>query len=297
MGLQRDCWGCCGQLERALSTVLIRDFHVRGRTQAKGQSSDYDLRWMVPTQPAHAVDVHTHADAHLILVLEGAYQTSAKARKSGGAKAPLLVLNPPRTEHQDCFHPDQALPHARFFSMTLSPALWLRWQDAIDLPSQASSAQGAELQALAQAWLRLCAAPWTTCADMEEGLTAAFASFSPTSMANGSQSSVWVARLRQQLRAQVMEGVEAPCLGDIAREFGVHPVYMARAFRKNTGVSPADYVRGAQLDKAVWLLRSTSLPLAELAQVCHYFDQAHLAHAFKAAYGVTPGAYRLHTRH
>lgn len=272
------------------------DFHVRGNTEAQRQSSAYDLRLMVPTQPAHAVQVHTHDDAHLILVLEGAYQTSATARHSLAGESPLLVLNPPRTEHQDRFHPDQALNQARFLSMTLSPELWLRWQDAMDLPSQASAARGVELQTLARTWLKLCSAPWATSVDMEAGLTEALASFAPSDAAKASQSGVWVARLRQRLRAHVMDGVETPCLGDIAREFGVHPVYMARAFRQHTGISPADYVRGVQLDKAVWLLRSTALPLAELAQACHYFDQAHLAHAFKAAYGLAPSAYRQRAR-
>ena len=272
------------------------DFHVRGRTEARLQSSAYDLRLMVPTQAAHEVHVHTHDDAHLILVLEGTYQTSATGSQCLAGEAPLLVLNPPRTEHQDCFHPDQALTQARFLSMTLSPALWLRWQEAMDLPSQASVTQDGELRTLARAWLKLCAVPWATPVDMEAGLTEALASFATGGAAKDSQSGVWVARLRQRLRAHVMDGAQAPCLADIAREFGIHPVYMARAFRRHTGISPADYVRGAQLDKAVWLLRSTSLPLAELAQVCHYFDQAHLAHAFKAAYGLAPSAYRQRMR-
>ena len=103
------------------------DFHVRGSTEAQRQSSAYDLRLMVPTKPAHEVDVHTHGDAHLILVLDGVYQTSANLRTRLSGATPLLVLNPPRTEHQDCFHSDQALEHARFLSMTLSPGLWLRW--------------------------------------------------------------------------------------------------------------------------------------------------------------------------
>lgn len=272
------------------------DFHVRGSTEAQRQSSAYDLRLMVPTKPAHEVDVHTHGDAHLILVLDGVYQTSANPRTRLSGATPLLVLNPPRTEHQDCFHSGQALEHARFLSMTLSPGLWLRWQDSLDLPIHAWATQGADLQALAHEWLRLCAAPWTTAVDMESGLTEALAQFSPSDAVACTESGVWVARLRQRLRSHVMDGAQAPCLGDIARDFGVHPVYMARAFRRHTGVSPAAYVRGVQLDKAVWLLRSTSLPLAELAQACHYFDQAHLAHAFKAAYGLAPSAYRQRVR-
>ncbi|OYU32340.1 MAG: hypothetical protein CFE39_03685 [Comamonadaceae bacterium PBBC2] len=271
-------------------------FHVSGTTQAALQSPAFDLRLMVPTKPAHAIAVHRHDEAHLILVSRGHYQTSARHHGPLQADAPLLVLNPPRTEHQDCFHERQTLADARFFSLTLSADTWMRLQSCMDLPALALATSGPAVQQLAHAWAGACQAPQTPVWDLEAAFIDAVTPLVPCSVGTRALTRTWVAGLRAQLRAHVMEGGAPLQWTAMAQRLGVHPVYMTRAFRQHTGMSPTAFVRRVQLDKAAALLGHTRKPLVDVALECLYFDQAHLAHAFKAAYGLTPAAYRRRKR-
>jgi len=85
-----------------------------------------------------------------------------------------------------------------------------------------------------------------------------------------------------------------PRLGvrDIAAEFNVHPVHLARAFRATWGCSPGELIRWRRVDRAAELLRSMELPAAHIAAETGFVDQSHMTRAFRAVYGTTPAAYR-----
>ena len=267
------------------------DYHVRGATQSQLQTSAYDLRWMTPTRPAHEIAVHRHDDAHLILVLQGDYQTSAAGVGRLHAGEPMLVLNPPRTEHVDCFAPDQVLSQARFFSFALAADTWFGATKAMQLPAVPVAMEGAVVRRFAQQWTRHvsreCAAE-----DAETTLLAALAPFCKDRARLAATSLPWVQRVQRMLRERVVAGEGLESIAAMATRLGVHPVYLARAFRKHVGLSPSDYVRGLQLDKAAALLTGTRTCVVDIALECLYFDQAHLVHAFRAAYGLSPTAYR-----
>lgn len=57
----------------------------------------------------------------------------------------------------------------------------------------------------------------------------------------------WLRRCRERL---VDESEQALRLGDLAREAGVHPVSLARAFRRHYGLSPGQLQRRGQLNRA-----------------------------------------------
>ena len=217
------------------------NFHVSGATQAARQSDAFDLRLMMPTKPAHAIAVHRHDEAHLILVLCGHYQTSARRDGTLETDAPLLIVNPPRTEHQDCFHARQTLSHARFFSLTVAPDAWMRFQSCMDLPAQALAAGGPHVQQLAQAWAGACQAQRLPVWDMEAAFLDAVAPLVARNRSTRSLTHAWVSSLRAQLRAHVMEGSTPPPWTAMAQRLGLHPVYMTRAFRQHTGMSPSEF--------------------------------------------------------
>ena len=127
---------------------------------------------------------------------------------------------------------------------------------------------------------------------MDCALTDALAPFSQDAASLSRSSARWVRQVQRHLRDQVVDGQDTVRMAEVAADLGVHPVYLARAFRKHLGVSPTAYVRAVQLDKAVALLMQNRMPLLEIALECLYFDQAHMAHAFKAAYGLSPLAFR-----
>ena len=81
-------------------------------------------------------------------------------------------------------------------------------------------------------------------------------------------------------------------LADVA---GVHPVYLARAFRTHTGMSPSALHRRMRLAQAGALLRYAGPDAPTVSMVashCGFVDQAHLTRTMHALWGTTPARYR-----
>ena len=81
-------------------------------------------------------------------------------------------------------------------------------------------------------------------------------------------------------------------LSECANLVGVHPVYLARMFRKSAGMSLGEYQRHARLRRAISLLAGTRDPISLVALECGYSDQSHLTHVLKRHTGFTPLALR-----
>ena len=83
-----------------------------------------------------------------------------------------------------------------------------------------------------------------------------------------------------------------PSLGEIAATTGLSAFYFARAFRRQLGVAPHQYVMARRVERAKTLLAGSDQSLAELALSAGFASQSHLNAVFKRAVGVTPGAFR-----
>lgn len=81
-------------------------------------------------------------------------------------------------------------------------------------------------------------------------------------------------------------------LDELAGAAALSRYHFVRAFRATVGLTPFTYVLRRRAEQAQWLLRSTSLPLAEIALACGFSSQAHFATAFKGRTGVSPRVFR-----
>ncbi len=84
-------------------------------------------------------------------------------------------------------------------------------------------------------------------------------------------------------------------LTDLARRIGLHPVYVARAFRVRFGCAVGDYVRSLRVERVRRLLHRP-LALSEIAALVGYSDQSHMTREFRRTFDQSPGAYRRLTR-
>ncbi len=66
---------------------------------------------------------------------------------------------------------------------------------------------------------------------------------------------------------------------------------LERLFKTLVGMSPKYFIRVSRFQKALGLLRRGGLELADLAQACGYYDQAHFTNEFRRFSGLTPGAF------
>lgn len=97
-----------------------------------------------------------------------------------------------------------------------------------------------------------------------------------------------VALAAERLRA---EWSAPPALDELAGSLGVSPVHLVRAFNRQHGLPPYAWLNALRLKEARRRLM-TGQPVAAVAADLGFADQAHLTRRFKAAYGITPGAYR-----
>lgn len=81
-------------------------------------------------------------------------------------------------------------------------------------------------------------------------------------------------------------------IADVAAECKLTPSHFARSFRRSTGVAPHDYLSGLRIEEAKRLMRTTKLPLADIALICGFGDQSYFTRVFSRNVGASPGAWR-----
>jgi AraC-like DNA-binding protein len=79
---------------------------------------------------------------------------------------------------------------------------------------------------------------------------------------------------------------------DLAAELNVHPVYLARVFRRRFGVSMHRYVRRLRVRRAAEMLADDGQSVAAIAIELGFADQAHFCRSFREELNTTPSAYR-----
>lgn len=83
-------------------------------------------------------------------------------------------------------------------------------------------------------------------------------------------------------------------LEQLAASVSLSPFYFARLFKQETGFPPPhEYIVRARVDKAKYLLISTSLPLKEIACRCGFGNECSFSTLFKKMSGCTPRGYRM----
>jgi AraC family transcriptional regulator len=104
-------------------------------------------------------------------------------------------------------------------------------------------------------------------------------------------------RWLQVVRERLHEDHASPCrVRDLARDAGVHPVYLARRFRRQFGCSVTEYLRQVRVGAAAAALADDDRPVGEVAAATGFADQSHLCRVFRAAVGVAPRGYRALAR-
>jgi AraC family transcriptional regulator len=85
-------------------------------------------------------------------------------------------------------------------------------------------------------------------------------------------------------------------LDNLAREIGIHPVHLAREFRRVHQLTIGEYIRKLRTEYVCARLKSSSISLEELAQEAGFTDRSHLTRTFKAQMGLSPSGFRTATR-
>lgn len=239
------------------------------------------LAHLEATKRADHVDEHSHDDAHFVLATHGRYITTAAGPETEG---PVLVFNPPDVVHRDRFVDGGGY----FLAVSFAPGDWRSLADA---------GKGAAIDALRltgpvarRAALRLTRSLLARDAEALslEGLSLELASQAIMPTPDGDKRPSWLDRAETYLADTFDQPIN---VADLAQIAGVHPVHLARGYRRWLGAAPGDRLRTRRLERAADLLMRGRDPIGEIALASGFCDQSHLNRQFLKAYGVTPGEF------
>jgi AraC family transcriptional regulator len=261
----------------------------RGTTSAVGSGrrlwTDGRLRIaVVDYLPNVRMPSHSHGTLGISVVLRGMVEETV-GRKTERIGASGLVIKPPDTLHENRF----GNAGARLLSIEMLPSVaalreppffsrwaWRRTPEALRLaarllrPGRDSAVVFAER---ADAFL-------TGVNELALG-----DKLSPTDR----RPPRWLHRVRERLDAEYHSCCR---VGDLARDVGIHPVYLARLFRKFYGRSVTEYLRSLRVTAAAAALGEPTPAIATVAATTGFADQSHLCRVFRDTLGLAPGEYR-----
>lgn len=96
-------------------------------------------------------------------------------------------------------------------------------------------------------------------------------------------------RLRDYIDSHLADKVT---LGDLSDVACLSEFHLSRMFRASFGMAPHAWIAERRADLARELLRTTALPLDQIAARTGYANASHFGHRFRAAVGASPLAYR-----
>lgn len=97
----------------------------------------------------------------------------------------------------------------------------------------------------------------------------------------------------RDLQVWIREHLDADCtVPALAQQAGMSERTLARAFRRECGTTPADYVEQVRVEAARQLLETTDLGVAAIARRCGFTHAETLHRAFRRRTGTTPAAHR-----
>lgn len=136
---------------------------------------------------------------------------------------------------------------------------------------------------------RSLAARWLDPAAPEAELRQATAAFLQTALADARPTPrpQWLEEVTACIREETRSGTP-----EIAARLGLHPAWLARAYRASVGEGLRETVRRVRTEQAIALLRSTDLPLAQVALEAGFCDQSHMNRDFRRLLGRTPAQVR-----
>jgi AraC family transcriptional regulator len=233
---------------------------------------------------------HTHSHARLVFVLSGEF-----AERSDGCQRVCcggdVLLRRPGERHSESFGPQAVVA----ISVSLEPCWCQQWQHhqislsrSLSLQSGSAAGLAARLDAEFEgedtaSGLAIEAILLETIVEVTRDLQRATEHTMPP----------WIERAVEFIHSEHRRSLT---LAEIGRAAGVHPVHLARMFRKAHGCSVGEYVRRLRITTARVALVNSSAPLADIAAMAGFADQSHLCRTFRRLVGVTPGRYRLLTR-
>ncbi len=256
-----------------------------GSTSKTVLSADFRLT-ETAYSPTVKLPVHWHEAAYFCFVLEGNF-TEVYGRRSRLCRPSTLVFHPAGEKHSDSFHTG-----SRCFNIQMN----IEWFERVRQHSNVINAPAdffdEQLSSLAIRLYREYHENDDFSRLAIEALTLEILAESSRRVVRkfeAKQPPPWLRQAREILDERFDESLTLAALSETV---GVHPVHLAREFRRFYRLTVGEYVRRRRVEIACRQISATDAPLSEIALAVGFFDQSHFARTLKKFTGLTPGEYR-----
>ena len=108
-------------------------------------------------------------------------------------------------------------------------------------------------------------------------------------MARGRLATWQVQRVIDYIEANLAGRIEAK---ELPRLVNLSTSHFFRAFKISVGIPPHEYITQRRIDRVLDMLRTTNVPLLQIAVDCGLRDQSHLCRVFRRVVGQSPNEWR-----
>jgi AraC family transcriptional regulator len=261
-----------------MSKKVIKKFEIGGLTISE------NLYPPLFRQPGH-----THELASLSFVLTGSYLERCGGQEQTRQRS-NFVFRPPQERHAVDYHNE-----VRILSVEIDAPRLAYFRERATALALPLSCRTERITRLGQQIYKEFRWRDTASALSIEGLVLELiAEAARVSVAaSGGKSPRWVTLVEEVLRSNFSKPFT---LEDLAGIVGVHPVHLARSFRRQKGCTVGQFVRHLRVDFALRQLAETESPLSDIAAAAGFADHSHLTRTIKAHSGLTPSEYRKNFR-
>ncbi len=237
--------------------------------------------------PSLKIPKHTHSCAYFCFVLQGTYQ-ELYGRQTRACKPSTLVFHPPEETHSDIFDKSGS----RCFNVQINSEL-------LELARQHSIKFDGSVEFYGGPLITLTSKLYKEFGEMDEVSPLVIEGITLELLAEASRRAVdcaerkpprWLKQSREFLDAHFSDNFTC---ADIAVSVGVHPVHLAREFRRHYKCTLGEYARRLRIEFACRELSKPDISLVEIALASGFSSQSHFSTIFKKFTGATPAQYRL----
>lgn len=222
---------------------------------------------------------HAHARAHFCVVLEGGYierfGTADVERRSGCVS--FLPAGAAHAEHH--------LTHGRHLMIDVAPSAVDDVSTVARVPTAPTTLTRRSALRLSSRLAREIRRPDPLTPLIVDSIVTELLGELCRERNRDAGPGDWIDAVRSRLDATPLHHHS---LAALAREVGRHPMHVARAFRQRTGRSVGGYLRQRRVDWAATQIKSSELPISDIAVAAGFSDQSHFSRWCRTYLGVTP---------
>jgi AraC family transcriptional regulator len=233
---------------------------------------------------------HWHEHPSFCVVLQGSF-TETYRRNSFMCAPSTLLFYPGGEAHTECFHNLRT----RCFVIEVKPSWLERITQGLSFIAHPANFHGGKIPGLAmKVYQEFHAMDKFSRLSIEGIMLEMMAELSRRSQQlRDSRPTARIELVRELIHEHFSEPLTLRAIADLV---GLHPIFLAQAFRKAYGNSIGEYIRRLRIEFACRQLSNIAIPIARIAADAGFFDQSHFTRTFKRLMGMTPAEFRKKLR-